>query len=154
MLTTYVLVPVPAFGHVLLIMLMVCTHDARWRTAILAVSAFVMLVDFTPIVPERVSRWWKNAMRRRVNRMAQFRWTEAAVSRRLEREGDAWRMVFPSADLSIPIKSEWVSALDQLMTVEQPFSLNDLARLAAGIPPPERPGLVKMLTRLKMLSDI
>lgn len=152
--TTYVLVPVPAFGHILLILLMVSTPDARWRMPMLALAAFLIVTDFTPIVPTRVSRWWKNVMRRRMHAAPQFRWTHAVTPHRFERDGDAWQMVFPSVDLSVQIKPEWVGALERLLKLDRPFSWNDLGQLAPEIPRSELPGLITTLIRQKVLSDV
>lgn len=140
-ITTYSLVPVTEFGSILIVIALPTTHTDEGRIAL-----FVLLVisQFFPLFASALTRLTRR-------RTPVLRWTEAATPRRLERDGDAVCIVFPTADVVIEIAPEWASDVETLLAFEHTFSVAE-ARAATNVLSEDIVNFLRALTRVRMLS--
>ncbi len=151
--TSYLLVPVPTFGQILLLMASVTLEDVRLRLIVLVLMLAVGPFAGIAHLLERVA---KRRMDRQLRSAPppQFFWAPRASSRRLTQEGSSWRLQFPAAGLSLYIESSWVPALQELLAAERPLSTESLGDIIIRMPGTEGEELVNTLLRLGILRRI
>ncbi len=152
-MTTYLLVPVPGFGQILLLMALVSVEDIELRIFLLALALSVAVFAgiahlLGKIVRRRMSRLQRNTP------FPLISWTKRADLRGLEQEGNSWRLVFPSIPFSLYVKAGWVPQLQELLENKEGFSPQELLSQVPEAEITELKELLSLLFTLKLLYRI
>ena len=147
--STYTLVPVAAFGQVLLLMLLVTLSAGEHRVWVLGILLASTVVF--QVLSAALRKWAE----RRLLAMDQvlFGWTDRARDRHLTRDGDDWEMVFTAADLRLSVEADWADAIRSLLDTPSPFSIAQLPTSSSQISKEELSGVVGALVELGLLNQ-
>lgn len=149
-ITTYLLVPVPSFGQILLLMALVAVEDVELRIFLLALAlAVAVFAGIAHLLGKMARRRMRRLQKK--SRIPKISWTARAAQRRLEQEGNSWRLVFPSVPLSLYVKSGWIPQFQDLLASDQGFPAGELF---SSVPETEQSDLKELLSILLTLKLI